>query len=323
MIITELGGPPEELFASFNTKAFAAASLGQVHTATTHDGETLAVKIQYPGISDTIDSDIRMIKGLVRPLQKSNIMLEGLKEIRARLVEETDYALEAENLNWFRKHLQINKVRIPKVYENLSTNKVLSMEKLPGVHLKDWLETDPSIDERNHFGGLIGKTFRRSFYELKILHADPNPGNYLFGDDGNLALLDFGCVKRFSEDFSTHFLSLMDAHIRNSKTDVLAAYKAFGLLDDITAASAAQLYEDVLKPLGDWLLKAVHPEHFDFAKNKGYASEGICHFEKMMHHPGFQQTNTEFIFLDRTIFGLYSLYEQMGASVSFKIPVAR
>ncbi len=323
MISSQLGSPPEKIFAHFDTRAFAAASLGQVHAATSLEGEELAVKIQYPGIGDTIDNDIRMIRRLIRAMPKSHIMLDGLKEIRLRLREETDYRLEAGNLRWFEENLRIEGIMIPKVYKALTTKTVLTMQRLPGVHLQDWLKTKPSVDERNHFGDLIGRAFQRSFYDLKKLHADPNPGNYLFAPDGTLGLVDFGCVKRFSADFVEKFSALLDAHLRNSREDVLAAYRKLDLLEDISSPTAISLYDEVLKPMGDWLLKSMLPDTFDFAANPGYASEGIHFFEKMMHHPEFQNTNTEFIFLDRTIFGLYCLYEQMGAAVPFIIPGKR
>lgn len=199
VLVNELGAEPEELFQSFEKKAFAAASIGQVHRATLKTGEQVAVKIQYPGIARTIDADIRNLIALVLPLRlgrNGDGMRATLEEIHRVLAREADYTLEAASIREAAKLFEgAAGIAIPRVFEEYSGRRVLTMEYLSGVHLPAFLADDPSQELRNAFGTKLCFSWYR-MHAAGLIYGDPHSGNYLFMDDGRLGLLDFGCLLR-------------------------------------------------------------------------------------------------------------------------------
>lgn len=201
----ELGAPPEELFDDFETEAFAAASLGQVHRAKLKgSGKLVAIKIQYPGIASTIRSDLRNLKAVSFPMRLSGDwqnMLEQFEGIQTMLEQEIDYVEEAKLLNEARVVLaDFEDIVVPEVIPEFSTKRVLTMEYLEGQHLEEFLSNNPSQELRNRHGDQINRAGFRMWYSGRTVYADPHPGNYLFLPDGRLGLLDFGCCHRFSEE---------------------------------------------------------------------------------------------------------------------------
>lgn len=191
------GKYPEEVFGSFEEKPFAAASLGQVHWAVTKEGEEVAVKIQYPAIREAIKSDFQMLRTASFPAQITGHLRESvISEVQRGILEETDYVREARNIEYFRKHLAtLAFIRVPKVYRELSCDQVLTMSRVPGLRLQDFLKTRPSQELRDGIGTALTRLFFFQLFRVQALHADPHPGNYLFNQDGIISLVDFGCVK--------------------------------------------------------------------------------------------------------------------------------
>ena len=149
IIKTEFGASPEEVFASFEPKAFAAASLGQVHRAVSREGRQLAVKIQYPNIDQTITSDIQMVKGVIKTLPDGRILTPMVNEVEERLREETNYNREAQHIMFFANYLPKDAIQIPHVYSALSSKRVLTMEYLEGPDMHAWLKMEPPQEERD------------------------------------------------------------------------------------------------------------------------------------------------------------------------------
>lgn len=203
LVVDELGDEPDNLFAEFDEVAFAAASLGQVHRARLKSGEEVAVKIQYPGIARTIRSDFRNLTPALLPHRLSKDW-ENLKSqvafLRRSIEQETDYAREAETLTRVRKLFhEEDGIVVPRVYPELSTKRVLTMEYLPGVHLEDYLATSPSQEDRNEYAHKIQRAGCRVLYLGRLQNVDPHPGNYIFMPDGRLGLIDFGSVTEFTD----------------------------------------------------------------------------------------------------------------------------
>jgi len=163
MVNSELGDDPENVFASFDKQAFAAASLGQVHGATLKSGEEVAVKIQYPGIARAIESDFRNFLLFLLPSRLSkdwDSTKDQMDDLRMRLAQETDYELEAANLRKARAVFQEeDRIVVPRVFPQWSTGRVLTMERLRGLHLSEWIATGPSQEERNDVGRLLKRQF--------------------------------------------------------------------------------------------------------------------------------------------------------------------
>jgi tRNA A-37 threonylcarbamoyl transferase component Bud32 len=213
----ELGRDPEEAFAAFEPRAFAAASLGQVHRARLASGDELAVKIQYPGIGRAIRSDFRGLSALFLPLRLSRRWdhhKAQLDDVRKVIELETDYEREAQMLHRARAaYSEDDGIVVPRVYPEYSTRRVLAMEFLPGVHVHEFLAGNPSQDHRNHFGRLICLAQSRLHYAERLLYADPSPGNFLFLPDRRLGFIDFGCVRAYN-DAEWNCCRLADVAIR-------------------------------------------------------------------------------------------------------------
>ena len=319
LVLQAFGKPPEEVFTRFDANAFAAASLGQVHSATGSQGEDLAVKLQYPGIDVTINSDLQLLRGVIKPTRYAKLLLSSIDEIEQRLLEEVDYHHEAKSTEWFKAHLLLPGVIIPAVYRDYSSKRILTTERLQGMHLEAWLRSNPSQQERDHFGQKLYDIFTHSFYGLHSLHADPNPGNYLFAEDGSVGLLDFGCVRYYSADFVELMPQLLDAYLTRDAEKVISSYQRLGMVAQMTGEELETFYNQVLQPFGDWLTKPFKAGRFDFTnQTSSYTAEGLASFKQLSNVRKINNLANEFIYFDRTFFGLYQIFERMGACIDMK-----
>jgi predicted unusual protein kinase regulating ubiquinone biosynthesis (AarF/ABC1/UbiB family) len=197
-----IGKHPEEVFRSFEPEPFAAASLGQVHWAVTKRGEAVAVKIQYPAMQEAIESDFQALRAAGFAARLTGHLKESvIREVERGILEETDYVNEAKNIEHFRKALApLDFVRVPEVHRELSTDQVLTMSRVPGLRLQDFLKTNPCQDLRDELGAGLARMFFFQLFRVQALHADPHPGNYLLNRDGTIGLVDFGCVKNLKPE---------------------------------------------------------------------------------------------------------------------------
>jgi predicted unusual protein kinase regulating ubiquinone biosynthesis (AarF/ABC1/UbiB family) len=194
---SSLGKYPEEVFRSFEPEPFAAASLGQVHWAITKRGEPVAVKIQYPAMREAIGSDFQALRTAGFAARLTGHLPEAvIEEVQRGILEETDYLKEAQNIDHFKRALApLEFVRVPSTYPALSSQQVLTMSRVPGMRLQDFLKTNPSQEIRDKLGSGLTHLFFFQLFHVHALHADPHPGNYLLNKDGTIGLVDFGCVK--------------------------------------------------------------------------------------------------------------------------------
>ena len=198
----ELGLPPGEAFARWDPEPIAAASIGQVHRAITHDGRAVAVKVQYPGIAETIAADLgnvallrRMLR-ITAPAQDVDALLE---ELRDRVLEELDYRREAENQRLVAAYYDGHPtIMVPKIVDELSTRRVVTSELADGARFAELAQW--SQQERDLAAETIYRFTFRSLYDVHAFNGDPHPGNYLFHGGGRVTFLDFGLVKHFSAD---------------------------------------------------------------------------------------------------------------------------
>jgi aarF domain-containing kinase len=315
----ELGREPEEAFAAFDTRAFAAASLGQVHRAALKSGQDVAVKIQYPAIGRSIRSDFRNLSALLSPMRLGRgwePVKAQLEEIHRIIDQETDYRREAE---WQRRARSLfhedDPILVPRVYEELSTRRVLTMDYLDGVHIHAFLAGNPSQELRDHFGGLIYQAQSRLHYAGRLLYADPHPGNFLFRADGRLGFLDFGCVRPYT-DREWECCRLCDLAMRGGPDDVVRALRStLGLAegDEIDPELLARNVEYVR-----WIWRPYrHDGPFDFG-DPGYLREGVDHFAAI----GRARYPTPWLpmsaFIARWYFGTVAMLYRLGARVDVR-----
>jgi predicted unusual protein kinase regulating ubiquinone biosynthesis (AarF/ABC1/UbiB family) len=266
MVNNELGDDPENLFSSFEKRAFAAASLGQVHGARLRSGENVAVKIQYPGIARTIGEDMRNLS-LFLLAGRLNKDWEHLKnqmdDLRLRLEKEADYEAETATLMKARPLFrEADGIIVPLVYPQLSTSRVLTMERLEGVHLDKFLETNPSQEQRNEFARKILRAWYRLYAAGRLFYADFHPGNFLFRKDGSLGLIDFGFMLPLKGDLWTEFRRMDQLFMSGQREDVVAAVKEWSWITDDPADS--ELLR-LCTEYGEWIWGAHHcAGEFDF-----------------------------------------------------------
>lgn len=250
VVEAELGAPPEEVFDRFSPVPIAAASIGQVHAARRGDRE-LAVKVQYPGVADAIKSDLDNTELLASLMRVGARALPGFstkvdfgvvaEEIRQRIGEELDYETEARNQTEFASLFEGHPaVRIPAVVPELSTARVLTMEMVDGRRFKAACESDKEL--RDRWGEVILRFVYGSIHRFRIFNADPHPGNYLFHEDGTVSFLDFGCVKRWTEEQESLFRTASIALLEGDAHTVHRCLVVLGGLPDPEAVTPERLY---------------------------------------------------------------------------------
>jgi predicted unusual protein kinase regulating ubiquinone biosynthesis (AarF/ABC1/UbiB family) len=314
----ELGQPPEQLFATFETEAFAAASLGQVHRARLKNGEEVAVKIQYPGVDATVEQDLQNLKLLLRTLQTvaGDLMRQKIDtrtvfvELQARLREELDYVNEADNINQFRHNLGDEPdIAIPRVIKELSTKRVLTMTYLDGYRLSDVFGEHADLSLRTWVARKYYRLIWRQILEFGLLHTDPQPGNYLVSYHPRLAMLDFGSVRRFSDTIRRAYLQLAQAMLAGDDRSVGAALLKLGYLErgqDPTplVKIVYVLFEPVI------IDRVYHPAEYDAVGKAAEVSE-MAFEHKLYKSPAHS------IFLLRALIGLDGIMKGLAVRTNY------
>ena len=199
----DLGSAPDEIFAVWESEPFAAASIGQVHRATTKGGERVAVKVQYPGIDRAIENDLKslsLLEAMIAPIGRRYHSKEGLEEVKTVFLAELDYAREADTADTFRRiHAGDDAIVVPRVHHSLTTRRVLTCELIGGVDYATFCEQASQAD-KNAAGQTIWRFMFKALFRYGLLYADPHPGNYRFLGGERVAFLDFGCAKKLPPD---------------------------------------------------------------------------------------------------------------------------
>jgi predicted unusual protein kinase regulating ubiquinone biosynthesis (AarF/ABC1/UbiB family) len=242
-----------EAFAWFSEEPIGAASIGQVHRATTRDGQDVAVKVQYPGIADSVESDLKNLSSLLN-LIRTTVPKERVEAYRLELTEvikrESDYLHEADQLERFQTVLRgVEGIRAPLPVHDLTRRNVLTMQFCEGQRLSDYLVAADD-DERTRVGTLVITAYIHMVHVHAALHADPHPGNFLVDDEGHVVFLDMGCVRDYELDFSEDLLSIVRHMWRGEGEEVQEAWRRLGFSDDGVDVDAVLDYlELILEPL--------------------------------------------------------------------------
>ena len=241
-----------------------------------------------------------------------------VEEINQRLYEEVDYTYEAKNVLFFGERLNHPHVVIPKVYPELSTSKVLVCSYIEGKSFGEFLTSSPSQEVRNHFAQLLFDTFFTSLYQLKAIHADPNPGNFIFMDNDRLGLIDFGCIKYVDDDFLIPYNRLHLSLIEEcDDLSIAKQYAALNMIDSSDDASMVAFYNEVIKPLDRLYIDVLTKDYYDFGNDHSFSKRGfdtILEVQKKQTH-SVHKFNQEYLFLNRTLLGYYTMFEQLGARI--------
>jgi predicted unusual protein kinase regulating ubiquinone biosynthesis (AarF/ABC1/UbiB family) len=250
------GEPLSELFAEFEPEAFAAASIGQVHRAELLDGRAVAVKIQYPGIAEALDADLRnagTIVRLARALAPGLDAKEIANELRERVMEELDYEYEAQNQRSFARAYRDHPfIYVPEVITRLSRRRVLVTELVEGLGFEQVKELPQ--EERNRFGEIVFRGSFGSIYHLQHFNADPHPGNYILMGDGRVAFLDFGMTKKLDHEQIVLEQRAVDAAFHEDPELLRKALHDLGFVKNPSKLDAERLLEHTMAVSG-WFIE--------------------------------------------------------------------
>lgn len=315
----QLGKSPDKIFDKFNASSTHAASIGQVHEAMLN-GKKLAVKIQYPGVADSISSDLKLVKPFAfRLLGMSEKELNiYVAEVEERLLEETDYELEVRRSIQFSEACKnLNNVVFPTYYPEYSGKRIITMDWIKGKHLKEFLKTNPSQELRNKIGQALWDFYNFQQHELRAVHADPHPGNFLITEDEKLGVIDFGCIKELPDDFYEPFFSLVSAGILQDKAKTIDAFRKLDMIFKTDTPAQVEFYYKAYKEMISLFARPYLDEVFDFSKPE-FFDQLYAYGEKIAKMPEFKQPRgvKHFIYVNRTNFGLYTILQELKATVN-------
>ncbi len=307
-----LGRPLLEAFASFDPEPLGTASLGQVHGARLPDGREVVVKVLHRGVEGSVASDLSALKAVLvtgRLLNRDRAEVDAMfEEIRIRLEEELDYLQEAANIADFQRFFAGDeRVRIPGVHHGWSTERVLTLDRLPGMPLETFLQT-ASPDARQRAGVTLVDMFYRMVYKHNTLHADPHPGNYLFEADGRVGLLDYGCVRRFDPYWIAHYASAALAAVARDRQSCLDHCRAIDCLD----ADAPEAANEALWRFCELLTWPYRQGGYELGGEQDEAlfKEIPVAIARLVQHRQIHSTR-ELLFMHRSLGGIYALERRL------------
>ena len=315
------GKTPQELFDTFEMNASNAASIGQVHKAT-KDGIDLAVKIQYPGVSESIGSDLKMIRPIAIAMfgLNENDVDRYMGEVAEKLIEETDYHLELKrSVEISEACSHIEGLFFPKYYPEYSCDKILTMDWLKGFHLNEFLKTNPSQEVRNKIGQLLWDFYDFQIHTLRQVHADPHPGNFLMREDGTMGVIDFGCIKVINDEFYDNYFALINFDTLEDEEKTVQIFKTLDFITKSDTDKEAKFFTELFKEMIYLLGKPFAVEEFDFADDD-YFESVYLYAEKLQNLEELRKSKVargsqHGLYINRTYFGLYSILNELRAKV--------
>jgi predicted unusual protein kinase regulating ubiquinone biosynthesis (AarF/ABC1/UbiB family) len=318
----ELGADWDAKFASFEHQAAASASLGQVHRARSHDGRSLAAKLQYPDMQSAVEADLAQLGVLFsihKRMQPAIETSEMLKEISARLREELDYDLEARHTRLYGFIFKDDPlIRVSAVLPELTTRRLLTMTWLEGRRLLDY--TDHPLEERNRIAQAMFRAWWFPFSHYGVIHGDPHLGNYTVFDDADgeaagINLLDYGCMRTFAPKFIQGVIDLYQGLLRNDHALIVHAYETWGFtglsreLIDILNIWAKFIYgpmlEDRVRTIAEHVSPGMYGRQEAFKVHKGLQESGPVKVPR------------EFVFMDRAAIGLGGVFLHLDAELNY------
>lgn len=311
-----LGKHWRDHFSHFEQTPFAAASIGQVHRATLPDGRDIVLKIQYPGVAKSIDSDIDNVAALLR---MSGLLPRGvdiaplLEDAKRQLHAEADYAREAKQQQRFREWLQGDqRFQVPAVVESLSGKSVLAMDYVEGVPVEQLVDHTQSL--RDHVATAMFELMFRELFELRYMQTDPNFANYLYNEnEQRIVLLDFGATRRFGAQFSRDYAALIRAALQRDDEAICDAARSVGY----SVGVRGSVYQQLLLELFNIVLEPLrHDSALDFG-SAGFVAELAELGERAREHSEFWEAPpADALYVHRKIGGMYMLAARLKARVN-------
>ncbi|MDW7692948.1 AarF/ABC1/UbiB kinase family protein [Flammeovirgaceae bacterium SG7u.111] len=316
------GKSPSDMFDSFTHDAVNAASIGQVHQAEL-DGKKFAVKIQYPGVAESISSDLKIVKPFAVNLLNLNEkdVDHYMSEVETMMLSETDYDLELKRSQAISEAtMHIPNLYFPSYYPDLSCKHVLTMDWLEGMHLGEFLQTNPSQEVRNKIGQALWDFYDFQIHSMLEVHADPHPGNFLIRDDGTLGIIDFGCVKVIPKEYYEKYFILLDKNLMEEDERLMKNLKSLTFIYESDTAEEQRELFGIFKTMISLLGRPFYSPTFDFG-NDDYFQEIYDFGEqtsnvKVLKNSKKPRGAKDGLYINRTYFGLYSILNELKANIS-------
>ena len=313
------GKLPNELYDSFNSTSVNAASIGQVHVAE-KNGKKLAVKIQYPGVAQSIASDL----ALVKPIAMKMFNIKGknsdkyFKEVEGKLIEETNYVLEMKQSKEIAAACShISNLLFPQYYEELSSDRIITMDYMEGEHLSEFTAHNTNQETANTLGQALWDFYMFQIHKLKKVHADPHPGNFLVSKNAQLIALDFGCMKIIPDDFYIPYFELAKPENITNKAYFVSKLYELEILRKDDSEEEIAFFTEMFHELLSLFTQPFHVETFDFSDADffGKISELGQRYSKNteLRKMNGNRGSKHFIYMNRTFFGLYNLMFDLKA----------
>lgn len=318
------GKSPFDLFDTFSEKAVNAASIGQVHKATLQ-GKTLAVKVQYPGVADSISSDLKLAKPIAMRLLniKGRELDVYLTEVEERLIEETQYSLELKRSQELAAACaSIPGLDFPHFYPEFSCERILTMDWVDGTHLSEWVKTNPPQEIRNQIGQALWDFYNFQIHQLKKVHADPHPGNFIITAENKVGVLDFGCVKEIPEDFYRQYFKLLLPETAEDDETFIALLDSLEFYHPDDTPEERTFFTDLYREMMLLLCQPFYSDSFDFG-DEAYFNKVLSTGEALSTNKELRKSNAargprHAIYINRTYLGLFSLLHLLRARVNIK-----
>lgn len=319
-----LGMEPNELFEEFTKNASNAASMGQVHRAS-KDGKQLAVKVQYPGVADSIKSDLKLAKPFALKMMnvKGKEVEPYMKEVEGKLLEEADYQLELrQSMDFAKKCEKLEEVFFPTYFPEYSAPQILTMSWLDGEPIGAWMKKEQTQENRNRLGQILWNFYMYQMHELRMMHADPHPGNFIIDENVNLGVIDFGCIKHIPKDFYDSYFELANHEVLDDEKRVNELFKELEIIRATDPAKDVEIVTRMFKDLIRLLARPFNEGVFDFS-DEAYFKEIFEKGEKIGKDPEMNRLQARgsrhFIYFNRTFFGLYNILHALRAKVDCSV----
>lgn len=316
-----LGKYPEDIFDTFQKDSVNAASIGQVHKAT-KNGKKLAVKIQYPGVAESISSDLAIVK----PIAIKMFNLQGkdsdkyFKEVENKLVEETNYILEVKQSQEITEACAIiPNMEFPKYYPELSSERIITMDWMNGLHLSEFAKTNFSETTGNKLGQALWDFYMFQIHGLRKVHADPHPGNFLISEKNTLIAIDFGCIKEIPDEFYIPYFELAKKEVIENDEEFMKKLYELEILTISDSPYELKFFKELFKEMLTLFTAPFNDDFFDFGSDDFWLriadlSQRYTKDDQIKKMNG-NRGSKHFLYMNRTFFGLFNLLHDLKAKV--------
>ena len=322
------GKSAHEIFDKFDATSVNAASIGQVHQAE-KEGKKIAVKVQYPGVAGSISSDLSLIKPIA--IRMFNIKGKDsdkyFKEVEEKLIDETNYILEVDqSIEIAAACKHIPNMRFPEYYKEYSTDRIISMEWMNGLHLTEFAAQNSDPVLANKIGQSLWDFYMYQIHVLRKMHADPHPGNFLVSKEQELIALDFGCMKSLPDEFYYPYFTLSEKENINNRSLFEKKLYELEILRPDDSKKELEFFKDVFYDLLSLFTQPFHTDYFDFSNKTFFdalsnMAQEFAQKTELRKYNG-NRGSKHFIYVNRTFFGLYNLMHELKAThIKIKSPL--